>query len=175
MGASDESGRPALVLVEAKAHISELSTAGKSASKRESPDQQKRSDENHEQIGTAIAQAMATLCKLVPGISLTRDKSYQFANRIAFAWKLASLGVPVGLIYLGFIGDLGISHGDDCFRTSKHWRDAFRTHTAEHFPSGMLERRIDCGDASFWLLVREIQVLRQSPMLGQRKPLASQL
>src|ERR1700675_3936725 len=81
VGASDESGRPALILVEATAHISELSTAGKLTTRRDAPDHQKRSDDNHEQIGRAIAQATATLCKLAPGISLSRAKSYQFATR----------------------------------------------------------------------------------------------
>jgi hypothetical protein len=34
---------------------------------------------------------------------------YRFANRLAFAWKTASEGMPTILLYLGFTGDDGIS------------------------------------------------------------------
>lgn len=169
--ASDQRDRPALVLVEAKAHASELSTSAKPTLQRKTRDQQKRSDGNHKRIGEAIAQANAALSKTVPGISLSQDKSYQFANRVAFAWKLASLGVPVALIYLGFIGDLMISGIDDCFQTSTSWRNSFEEHTKEHFPHEQLERAIDCGSAPFWLLIRELQVVKCSPPLEARRRL----
>ena len=35
--------------------------------------------------------------------SLTPDRCYQLGNRFAWAWKIASLGVPVVLVYLGFL------------------------------------------------------------------------
>ena len=169
VAASDISDRPALVLVEAKGHVAELSDAGKRLTKRHTPEEQRRTNDNHERIGTAIAEAAIALQRTVPGISISRDKNYQFANRIAFAWKLASLGIPVAMIYLGFIGDNAISRPGEFFHSSDHWQDAFRRHTAEHFPAAMQGRRIDCGAASFWLLVRELQVLRQSPPLEQRR------
>jgi hypothetical protein len=66
----------------------------------------------------AISEATSALQLIAPEISLSRDYCYQFANRIAFAWKIASTGVPVAMIYLGFIGDARIiSHIDDCFMT----------------------------------------------------------
>lgn len=40
------------------------------------------------------------LTKLAWGIE--RDSYYQLSNRFAWTWKLASLGVPVVLLYLGF-------------------------------------------------------------------------
>jgi len=159
VSASDQSRRPALVLVEAKAHASELSSAGKPQARRHTREQQERSDANHQQIAHAIAEATIALRRYVPGISLSRDKSYQFANRIAFAWKLASLGIPVVIFYLGFIGDRAISCAGDCFLTSANWV-AFRRHTTGHFPAEMQGREINCGAASFWLLVRDLQVLR---------------
>jgi hypothetical protein len=170
ISASDASGRPALVLIEAKAHAIELSKSGKAWPQRRKPEQQARSVDNHEKIGRAICEASVNLARTVPGILLSRDKSYQFANRIAFAWKLASLGIPIALIYLGFIGDGEIiSHAEDCFRMSNDWQDAFRSHTAGHFPAEMHARKIDCGAASFWLLVRDMQVLRQSPPIEKRR------
>jgi hypothetical protein len=38
------------------------------------------------------------------GWTLSRDSHYQLTNRFAWAWKLASMGVPVVLGYLGFQG-----------------------------------------------------------------------
>ena len=91
-------GRKGLILVEAKAHLNELSTDGKR--KPRSVNGWK----NHERIGSAIAQANVGL-QLAAGGSwaLSRDKCYQLSNRFGWSWKLASLGVPVVLIYLGFL------------------------------------------------------------------------
>ena len=99
VSASNSSGRPALVLVEAKAHATELSSEGKLLVGRLTAEMQKRSNENHQRIAEAIAEAATALRALIPQIALSRDESYQFANRMAFAWKLASLGIPVGLVF----------------------------------------------------------------------------
>ena len=40
---------------------------------------------------------------VLPGWSLSRDSHYQLANRFAWAWKLADMGLPTILIYLGFL------------------------------------------------------------------------
>jgi hypothetical protein len=112
------------------------------------------------------------LQRIAPEISLSRDYCYQFANRIAFAWKIASMGVPVAMIYLGFIGDAGIISGiDDFFNDTSEWRKSFAEHTARCFPSSMYDREINCGAASFWLLVRDLHVLRQSPPIARRRNL----
>jgi hypothetical protein len=37
--------------------------------------------------------------------TLTADSHYQLANRLASAYKVASAGIPVVLLYLGFTGD----------------------------------------------------------------------
>jgi len=158
-----------LILVEGKAHATELRVEGKIKQQRKNAQEQARTDANHEKIGKAISEVSLALQHIVPGISLTRDRCYQFANRIAFSWKLASMRIPVAIIYLGFIGDVGISSGvDDSFSEPKRWRKAFAEHTAQHFPVKMRGCEINCDSASFWLLVRELQVLRQSPPVGQR-------
>jgi hypothetical protein len=105
-----------------------------------------------------------------PKIKLSRDESYQFANRIAFSWKLASLGIPVALIYLGFTGDKTISKSpEDEIPHADAWNDVFRKHTIGQFPPDLWGREIGCGLASFWLLVRGRQVLHQSPQIEQRR------
>jgi hypothetical protein len=71
-----------------------MGRSGKILRRRRTPEEKKRSAANHERIGMAISEATSILQAVVPDVSLSRDYCYQFANRIAFAWKLASMGVP---------------------------------------------------------------------------------
>lgn len=57
-------------------------------------------------------------------MTISRDSHYQFANRLGFAWKLASIGVPTVLVYLGFTGDDGIIDRGEPLRDADHWRTA---------------------------------------------------
>lgn len=82
--------REGLILVEAKAHVAELENEVKGKPKRDSAG----SAANHESIGRAIGQASAALDDIMPGVAISRDSHYQFANRLAFSWKLAAMGVP---------------------------------------------------------------------------------
>src|SRR5687768_17514962 len=88
---------PALVLIEAKAHVQEFTNgaAGQPAN---------INSENRERIGRAISEARDALSRHANEIGISRDSWYQFSNRVAFAWKLASEGTPTALIYLGFTG-----------------------------------------------------------------------
>ena len=151
-------GKRGLVLVEAKANVPELSGAGKP----EREDASVRSKANHQQIGTAIDGARQALTEQIPGIAISRDTHYQLSNRVAFAWRVASLGVPTVLVYLGFTGDTGIRGG---FADATGWTDTFRAHTAGVLPAGAVERPIHCGSAAFWTLVRSRPVLTPSPVL----------
>ena len=88
-----------LLLVEAKAHAGELSAAGKTLTKSPSAN----SVQNGQRIRAAIAEANTRLGGQAQGWHLTADTHYQMSNRFAWAWKLADLGVPVVLVYLGFL------------------------------------------------------------------------
>jgi hypothetical protein len=92
--------KPALVLVEAKAYLREFTSEAKG--------QSGENIDNRTQISRAIGQARETLSQHDPGVRISSDSWDQFSNRIAFAWKLASHGIPTALIYLGFLGDKGI-------------------------------------------------------------------
>jgi hypothetical protein len=93
-------GEPGLLLVEAKAHGGELQE--KPTGKR--PPTTLNGWKNHQKIGRAIADASAEL-QFATGLpwAISRDQCYQLSNRFAWSWKLASLGIPVVLIYLGFL------------------------------------------------------------------------
>jgi hypothetical protein len=118
--------RPGLVLVEAKANEPELSPAGKRPAVGSD-----RSCQNHDHISLAITEAREALAARFPSISIGRDRHYQLSNRIAFAWKLATLGVPTVLIYIGFLGDTGVANVGAPFRDDGHWQRTFASHLAE--------------------------------------------
>jgi len=155
-------GQRGLVLVEAKAHENELSSAGKDLRANASDN----SRANHERIGQAIEEARQALDRITPGVGISRDSHYQLSNRVAFAWKLASLGVPTILVYLGFIGDEGIQDVGPNFRNETHWQEIVWDYMNPVLPSDLVERRIPCDAATMQLIIRSRSVLKPSPEKG---------
>jgi hypothetical protein len=154
----DVEDRPGLILVEAKANEPELSEAGKGCDASSS----QASRDNHARIATAINEARHALEPQLPGICIARDSHYQLSNRIAFAWKLASLGIPTVLIYLGFTADVGITDVGTPFSDDAHWSRIFEAHLRQVCPSPLVGRSVDAGPACFWLLARSRAVLEPS-------------
>lgn len=151
-------GRPGLILVEAKANVPELSVAGKPVDAGASA----ASGDNHERIGLAINEACASLRRISASTAISRDSHYQLSNRVAFAWKLASLGVPTVLAYLGFWGDGGIVDAGQPFADAGHWEAVFAQYAHTMVPRELFERRVECETAPMWLLVRSRQVIEAS-------------
>ena len=111
-------GERGLLLIEAKAHGSELKPEGKSLRSNASPN----SIKNHERIGLAVAEANAEL-QSATGRQwfISRDDHYQLSNRFAWSWKLASLGIPVVLLYLGFLNAQDMACDGRLFRCEAEW------------------------------------------------------
>jgi len=150
-------GRKGLVLVEAKAHKGELDWGSKALDRNASPD----SKENHQRIGEAIEEARHYLNQVLGGtVAISRDDRYQFSNRVAYAWELASLGVPVVLVYLGFIGDEYFN--SDYFRDANHWRRAMGDYMQDLVPHSLPDMEVDCGQATFRLIISSRKVLQIS-------------
>lgn len=108
-------GRPGLILVEAKAHRGELfSSADKLKAKEGS--------KNRKSIIKALDEVYGQY-----GYKLQYKEFYQMSNRIAWSIKLASIGIPVVLIYLGFINTeemkTSITSKDTLITSSEQWRD----------------------------------------------------
>ena len=162
--ACDFAGKPGLALVEAKAHEGELDWGGKRP-----PEKSANSVANHERIGLAIGEACTALDHIVPGVRISRDTHYQLANRVAYSWKLASIGVPVLLIYLGFTGDGGIADVGPPLRDDAHWRSVMRTSSEGVLPGGFFDRWLPCGPAQMRMMVRSRPVIAQSPPRGAIK------
>lgn len=144
-------GKKGLVLVEAKAHANELDTEGKS---------EKGNEKNHERIGQAIDEAnralrSATSCK---GWNLSRDSHYQLSNRSAWAWKLASLGVPVVLLYLGFLNAEDMDDDSTCiFRSEAEWERTLKDHCKGIVPEACWGKRLDTAGTPMIPIIRAFQ------------------
>lgn len=159
---------PALVLVEAKAHVAEFDRKRKPLLYRsEDLKARERTDDNHRQIGRAIDEASNALSS--QGIRISCEHHYQLSNRIAMAWKLASLGVQNTLVFLGFTGDREISRKGDYFANDAHWRRAFRDYLKEVLPGDLLENDISAGAASFRVLSRSLPAIRHSRPITERR------
>jgi hypothetical protein len=146
---------PGLILVEAKANVRELSDAGKAPRELESV----KSQENTDQIGRAIDEARRGLSSVAQDINISRDRCYQLSNRLAFLWKLTSLGVPTVLLYLGFCGDAGIADAGEPLENADHWKSVFHEHAAALGADSLIGRRLEINSAPGWLLVEARNVI----------------
>ena len=138
-------GKPGLILVEAKAHYKEPDFKGKGIGNAE----------NHIQIGRAINEANESLKDFCQSWNLTRDSHYQLCNRFAWAWKAADLGVPVILVYLGF---LNCNEMKQPFKNAREWAECFKDYSKDIVPSSALEKRIKINNSFMIPLVRSMDL-----------------
>ena len=145
-------GKRGILLVEAKAHKSELKKAGKKLTK----DASENSKENHKNICNAIDQANTAINKQVEEVCISRDKCYQLSNRVAHAWWLASQGIPVVLLYLGFLNCKDMENGTRIlFKTDEDWQSAFIEHAKMVGVDKILKKEwVDCGESKFITICR---------------------
>ena len=122
---------PGLMLVEAKAHQQELigAEAGRVPRDHEADDDTERT------IRAAILQAREAM-ELGTGLAwgISSDSHYQLSNRVAWAWKLTTLGVPVVLIYLGFLEAHEMTDRGAAFTDHAEWERDVRAHSAGCVP-----------------------------------------
>ena len=144
-------GKPGLLLIEAKAHAKEMSSAGKSRPTT------LNGWENHKRIGLAIGEAAAGL-QLETGKSwnISRDHHYQLSNRFAWSWKLASLGVPVVLLYLGFLKAQDMAGDGPLFGSEAEWSHALQTYSDDTIDGTCWEEWLDISGVPLLPLVRAI-------------------
>ena len=145
-------GIKGLLLVEAKAHDKELSEAGKSQPTT------RNSQMNHKHIGIAIEQANAGLNRVMKGWALSRDSRYQLSNRFAWAWKLTTLGVPVVLVYLGFLNAIEMCDQGQPFDHNRTWDSCIRNHAKNIVPDDAWGERLEINGTPVWFLIRSVQL-----------------
>ncbi len=141
-------GREGLILVEAKAHSGELETDGKRPG----------NSENHDKIGAAIQEANDALNAILPGWSLSRDSHYQLANRFAWSWEIASLGVPVIPVYLGFLHANEMSDKGVPFAGADAWERLVKDHSRGIVPEAAWNGCLMVNGTPLRPLLRAIQM-----------------
>lgn len=136
-----------ILLVEAKAHFSEMKENDKCGSTNK---------DNSNQIEKAIEEAKTHINKTISPdyISISRDKCYQLSNRVAHAWWLADKGIPVVLIYLGFLNAVDMLDGHKrIFETIEQWKTCFTNYSKKVGVDGIVNQEIRTGKSGFKLIV----------------------
>lgn len=138
-----------LILVEAKAHEGELGDDRCGATNRE----------NHVRITAAMREANDGLNQLVGGFHLSPESYYQLGNRFAFAWKLAMMGVPTVLVYLGFLNAHEMDNrGRSILRSHDQWRRCVERQTSNIVPTTIWGTTHQIGDTPLTVLIRSAEV-----------------
>jgi len=137
-------GKKGLLLVEAKAHRDELKADDRSGA----------TGRNCLRIKEAITEANQALNDIMAGWNLSHDNHYQLCNRFAWSWKVASLGVPVVLVYLGFLN--ATEMGVHCFKSREEWEAAVHHYAEGVVPRDIWGQRLPDEGVAIYPLIRSI-------------------
>jgi hypothetical protein len=171
-------GTEGLVLVEAKAHSAEIKIDGKPAGRKPVPAEDKaetrsvgarpdNSARNHERIAIACREASAALDDLLPGWALSIESRYQLCNRFAWTWKLASLGIPVILVYLGFLHAEEMRDQGLPLDSAENWDRLVRDHSHGIVPPLVWDRAISIQGTPVRAVIRSMDVRAGSGNLNR--------
>jgi hypothetical protein len=151
-------GMPGLLLVEAKAHDAELRNEIKG--KELKPPLTVNSRRNHVRIGGCIDDANLALAgeTHLPW-AMSRDWNYQMSNRFTWARKLASLGIPTVLVYLGFLNACEMqSDGRFPFDMASEWEQIVKSHSEMLFPAEVWNRKWIIQGRPFIPIIKALDV-----------------
>lgn len=150
-------GQPGLLLIEAKAHDVELAT--EQAGNRQEPRETANSRRNREHIADCFRQANFALA-VTTGLpwSLSIKHHYQMSNRFAWAWKLTELGIPVILVYLGFLNALEMSNIGVPFQNHKSWEELVLAHAEPLFSSQVWNKEWSSPGQPSVPLIRSVEL-----------------
>ena len=152
-------GKPGILLIEAKAHEQELIKEETGRKSIEAP-VSGSARRNLLRIEWAIRDASIALSEDT-GLpwALSRDWNYQMSNRFAWSWKLTEFGIPVVLVYLGFLkADDMFQPGEVPFAHAEAWSALVSSHSASLFPSEVWDRRWSVNGVPFIPLVRALEM-----------------
>ena len=144
----DHKGTKGLILIEAKAHAGEFGDDRCGATNRD----------NYNRICDALKDANTEWNKIAPGFSLSADSKYQLSNRFAFAWKVASLGTPVVLIFLGFLNAREMQRGRKLFTSHDDWEKCVKDGGKNHVPESIWGKEYLVNGTSLTVLIRSAHV-----------------
>jgi hypothetical protein len=90
------------------------------------------------------------------GWALSRDSHYQLSNRFAWTWRLATLGVPTILVYLGFLNAAEMLDQGQPFDNPAAWQTCIRNHAENIVPQDAWEKRLEIRGTSVRFLIRSV-------------------
>jgi len=141
--------RKGLILVEAKAHEGEFSNDQCGA----------KNQQNFQQIEKALSQANDAWNSLSSGFALSASSYYQLSNRFAFAWKVAEMGTPVVLVYLGFLNAHEMAKPSTVLLNSHDaWRNCVISKSARVVPQDVWDKTFDVNGTPLTVLIRSAEV-----------------
>jgi hypothetical protein len=151
-------GKAGILLIESKAHDQEL-IKEETGRKNIEPPVTGNSRRNLMRIDWAIRDASAALTEDT-GLTwaLSRDWNYQMSNRFAWAWKLTDLGIPVVLVYLGFLNASEMSDQGQPLSDAMDWQNVVKRHSQALFPASVWNQRWICGGQPLIPLIRSLEV-----------------
>jgi hypothetical protein len=151
-------GKVGIVLIEAKAHDQELIKEETGRTNVEAP-VSGNARRNLLRIDWAIRDASAALTEDTGLVwALSRDWNYQMSNRFAWTWKLADLGIPVVLVYLGFLNASEMSDRGKPFAAAADWQNLVERHSQALFPATVWDQRWMCSGQPLIPLIRTLHV-----------------
>ena len=149
-------GVPGLLLIEAKAHDEELRK--EEVGRRLDADASDERRASHLTIEAAINFAARGFEQSMGGsCGISRDSHYQMSNRFAWAFKLTELGIPVVLVYLGFLRAEEMRDRGAPFANHAEWLELVKVHSAPLFPDDPWDRVWNCNGCSFVPLIRSVE------------------
>jgi hypothetical protein len=140
--------KPGLLLIGAQSLASELITGGKPAGH----------EANDRSIQAGIAQACEGLNEVSPGWNLAADSRYQLCSRFAWAWKLATLGLPVFLTYLGFLNVEEMAGQGKPFRSHEEWEACVLDHSRGFVPEGIWNQTLTIDGTPLRASIRSLDL-----------------
>lgn len=147
----DHHGKTGILLVEAKAHEAEFANDRCGAT----------NPENLARIQSALKDATDGWNRLQDGFHLQAESKYQLSNRFAFAWKLATLGTPVVLVYLGFLDAKEMLPNRRLLTDAAAWRRCVVEGSGEHVPASVWGRTFEVDGTPLTVLIRSVRVDNQ--------------
>jgi hypothetical protein len=149
-------GKRGILLVEAKAHKDELNQ--ESHGKQIKADASDNSKNNHSRIEEAIQEANIGINKSGYDVSISIDNCYQLSNRVAHAWWLANQGIPVVLMYLGFLNCADMNDGNRMLFTEEiDWQECFKEHAQQVGVDSIINEPVNCGESGFVVICRSYE------------------
>jgi hypothetical protein len=146
-----------LLLIEAKAHHGELQKeeAGKALKFPVTANGRR----NHVRIGACIEEANIALASETGRLwRLSREHHYQMSNRFAWSWKLTELGIPIVLVYLGFLACDDMANDSAIIASDSEWQTLVRAHSAPIAPPDLWDRAWQLHGRPFVPLIRTVSI-----------------